>query len=208
MRLLLIRHGEIDYNRQARYCGITDAPLNQNGIKQVHRLKLLLANEKVDRIYSSPLRRARKTARIVFGNKRIIIKPELQEIDFGKLECLSVQEVKFKFPRFYRQWLKDIEKAKPPCGETVAHCRNRIWEFIQSLIRNKSNNDKTIAIVMHGGPIKLLISKIFKLGINGFWLFHPEPASATTVEHDKGRFCLLARNYYYEKDYPGFGWRP
>lgn len=208
MRLLLIRHGEIDFNRQAKYCGITDAPLNRRGFIQAHHLKSLIGKEKIDCIYSSPLSRARETARILFGQRRILIKPALQEINFGKLECLSVKEARQKFPRFYRRWLTNLKKAKPPGGESASQCGKRIWKFIRHLIKDKNNRNKTIAIVMHGGPIKILISKIFKFGPNGFWLFHPEPASVTTLEYDRGRFCLLARNFCYAKDYPGFGWRP
>lgn len=209
MRLLLIRHGEIDFNRQARYCGITDAPLNKNGIAQAKHLRSFFGKEKIDAVYCSPLMRARQTARILFGSKRrIIIKPSIQEIDFGKMECLSVKDAREKYPDFYRRWLKNLNTAKAPGGESVAQCRRRIWEFINSLLKNKRNNNKTIALVTHGGPIKIWISDILKLGKNGFWLFHPEPASVTTVEHDKGRYCLLGRNFYYEKDYPGFGWRP
>jgi len=225
MRLLLIRHGEIDFNRESRYCGITDVPINRTGIAQARQLKLLIANEKIDRIYCSPLRRAKETARIIFGQRpaprcpsgrrtcsegteSIRIEPALAEINFGKLECLFVEEVKEKFPCFYRQWLTNLEKAKPPGGESVAQCRRRIWKFIRVLISDKNNHHKTIALVMHGGPIKILITKIFNLGANGFWLFHPEPASVTTIEYDRGRFCLLTRNFCYQKDKPGFGWRP
>jgi broad specificity phosphatase PhoE len=215
MRLLLIRHGEINFNRESRYCGITDVPINRTGIAQARQLKLLIANEKIDRIYCSPLRRAKETARIIFGQRpahrqtrRIRIEPALAEINFGKLECLTVAEVRKKFPYFYQQWLTNLEEAKPPGGESVAQCRKRIWQFICSLIKGRDNHHKTIALVMHGGPIKILISKILNLGPNGFWRFHPEPASVTTIEYDSGRFCLVGRNFYYGKDKPGFGWRP
>lgn len=208
MRLLLIRHGEIDFNKQARYCGVTDVSLNQNGLAQVRHLKSIIQKEKVDIIYCSPLKRARQTAKMLFGRRRIFIKPALQEIDFGDMECLSVKEVRQKHPRFYRTWLKNINKAKSPGGESVQQCRKRVRDFIQSLIKDKDNQNKTIALVMHGGPIKILISDILNLGKDGFWMFHPEPASVTTIEYERGRVCLLARNFYYEKDYPGFGWRP
>lgn len=208
MRLLLIRHGETDFNKQARYCGVTDVSLNRNGMAQVKYLKAIIQREQVDIIYCSPLKRARQTARILFGRRRLFIAPALQEINFGALECLSVEEVRQKYYRFYRTWLKNINKAKAPGGESIQQCRKRVRGFIQSLIKDRNNQNKTIALVMHGGPIKILISEIFNLGQNGFWLFHPEPASVTTIEYDRGRFCLVARNFYYEKDYPGFGWRP
>jgi broad specificity phosphatase PhoE len=208
MRLLLIRHGEIDSNLQKRFCGITNSPLNTNGIKQAHHLKTLLKKEKVDLIYSSPLLRTRQTSRIVFSNKKIRFASELKEIDFGEIECMQVEEVKKKYPEFHRKWLANINTATPPGGESVRECRKRVWGFIQSLIKNKNNQNKTIALVMHGGPIKILIAEILKLGNNGFWMFHPEPASATTIEYYNGYFCLLGRNFYYGKDYPGFGWRP
>ncbi|MBI4834909.1 MAG: histidine phosphatase family protein [Planctomycetes bacterium] len=208
MRLLLIRHGEIDFNRQARYCGITDAPLNKHGIAQARDLRSFFSKEKVDAVYCSPLTRTKQTARILFGRRRITLEPALKEINFGKMECMSVKEVKEKHPVFYRTWLTNLNTAKAPGGESVNQCRKRVWKFINSLIRNRKNAHKTIALVMHGGPIKIWISDIMKCGKDGFWMFHPEPASVTTVEYDKGRFCLLGRNFYYAKNYPGFGWRP
>jgi broad specificity phosphatase PhoE len=212
MRVLLIRHGEIDFNRQARYCGITDATLNKNGLAQAKHLKSFFSKEKVDAVYCSPLRRTQQTAHILFGRKRRIkLEPSLKEINFGKMECMSVKEVKEKYPVFYRTWLTNLNTAKAPGGESVNQCRKRVWKFINSLIRNKRNTHKTIALVMHGGPIKIWISDILKLGKDGFWMFHPEPASVTTVEYAKGRFCLLGRNFYYEKSRPGgtgFGWKP
>ena len=224
MRLLLIRHGEIDCNRQARFCGITNPPLNKTGRAQAGQLRKLLRRERVhpeqagsprrvhrervDLVYASPLRRARETAAIVFGKRRIFLSPDLQEINFGKIETLTLREVRERYQSFYRQWLASPEKAKAPGGESVTRCRQRVWRFFHRLTRNKSNQNKTIALVMHGGSIKLLLSKILRWGTRGFWSFHPEPASVTTIEYGAGKFCLLQRNLYYEKSDTNSRWRP
>lgn len=211
MRLLLIRHGEIDFNRQMRFCGSTDRPLNKFGISQIRQLKKVLQKEEIHRIYSSPLRRARASGRLLFGRRRIILEPALREIEFGRLEALTVNEVRQRYPRFYRSWITRPDTCagiKALGGETVQEVRKRVWSFIQRLIRDKTNKDKTIALVTHGGVIKILVCQILKLGYQGFWSFHPEPASVTTVEYSDGKFCIIQRNFYYEKDYPGFGWRP
>jgi broad specificity phosphatase PhoE len=94
--LLLVRHGETDWNAERRWQGHADVPLNDRGREQAHALAEELASERIDAIYTSDLSRARETAGIV-GERLavpVLVEPDLREIDVGPLEGLTADEAK------------------------------------------------------------------------------------------------------------------
>src|SRR6185437_6606991 len=92
--LLLVRHGETDWNAERRYQGHADVPLNDRGVEQARELAEQLAGERIDAIYSSDLSRAHATAEIV-GERLgvpVVTDPDLREIDVGAVEGLTFEE--------------------------------------------------------------------------------------------------------------------
>ena len=100
MKLYLVRHGQTDLNRVRRYQGRIDVPLNETGIGQARQLAVRLSSEPFDAIYASPLARAHETARLIHDGRSIAIitSPELVEMDFGRLEGKTYQEIIGIFP--------------------------------------------------------------------------------------------------------------
>jgi broad specificity phosphatase PhoE len=92
--LLLVRHGETDWNAERRWQGHADVPLNERGRKQAHALAEQLARQPIDAIYSSDLSRARDTAEIVGARlgAEVVVDPDLREIDVGPIEGLTAEE--------------------------------------------------------------------------------------------------------------------
>lgn len=189
MKLLLIRHGETELNRTNHVCGCTDPPLNRNGIIQARKSARLLRNEKIGLVYCSPKHRARQTAAILFKHRKHILKPELREVDFGKWEGLYLKEIEAKYPKRYQKWLRHPEQGQFPKGESIRSLKKRVMKFINNLIKQYAvprpvggNRNKTIAIVTHGIPIKIMVCELLRLGFKGFWWFHPAFASVTCLE--------------------------
>ena len=86
MKLYIARHGETQWNKEKRIQGRADLEMNENGLSQVRAVAIGLADVKFDAVYSSPLKRALKTAQMISGTGNVIIDENVYEIDFGPLE--------------------------------------------------------------------------------------------------------------------------
>lgn len=180
-RLVLIRHGITEWNKQGRYCGHKDIGLSVEGRAQAERLGRRLKAVKFDKIYCSDRKRVFQTGRIIFKRADLIIVKELREINFGVLEGLRHEEIVEEYGDLYEKWLKDPYKNSIPKAEPMSNFEKRIKTAIKKIIRSSSN--KTIAIVCHGGVIGVFVNSISK--VKNFWRCIPSPASITVVEYGK-----------------------
>ncbi|MDD4910162.1 MAG: alpha-ribazole phosphatase [Candidatus Omnitrophica bacterium] len=178
-RIYLIRHAETDYNKFRRYAGKSDVPLNRTGRRQARSLSGVLRDERFDAIFSSPLRRARDTARFIAGRKKIIIEPDLREIDFGLWEGLRFEQIKKMFPREISLWLNRPLHTGIPGGESYSALKKRVMVFFNKVASGAA--DKTIAIVTHHGPIKAIIYETLRLNEDDFWNISIDSASVICV---------------------------
>ena len=145
MKLLLTRHGQTDWNVAGKIQGITDIELNETGVKQAETTREKLLNENIDVIISSPLKRARKTAEIIKGERNIplIIDNGLKERCFGKFEGKTREE--FDFDEIWNYKLnKQYEDA-----ESTGELFERVHGFLNKI--KEEYNDKTVLLVTHGG---------------------------------------------------------
>ncbi|GAG11407.1 unnamed protein product, partial [marine sediment metagenome] len=119
--IILARHGETKWNVEEVFRGRTDIELNQTGIKQAELLAGYLSKHKIDAIYSSPLKRAVKTAEIIAGYHGLDIEvaPELIDFDCGDWHGLLRQEVQDKYKELYDLWVNHPDKVKIPGGESL-----------------------------------------------------------------------------------------
>lgn len=177
-KLILIRHGETDWNRKRKYSGLADVKLNKTGIMQVKKLAKRIKKEPIDKVYCSDRMRAIQTARIVFKKTKLHKVSGLREINFGIFEGLTYEQLMKKYPRIYKKWLKDPYQVKIPGGESLAKLEKRVWRNIKSIAAQ--NKNKTIAIVMHGGSISILINHILRT--KRFWKYVPSSASISIIE--------------------------
>lgn len=135
MDIYLIRHGETDYNRGKRLQGETDIPLNAQGIELARKTAEGLRDIPFDRIYTSPLIRAKRTAEIIRGDRRIeIIETDgLKEISFGDYEGLTILDGSYNVPDpdFCDFFNRPERYHTPPNGESIEHMRVRTTSFIR-----------------------------------------------------------------------------
>jgi len=110
MRLILARHGETDMNKLGRIQGISDLALNDTGERQAEALAHALENEKVEAIYTSPLKRARDTAHAIGRCHQVEIIPlfGLRELDAGEVDGLTYEEMRVHYGDFLEKWGKRL----------------------------------------------------------------------------------------------------
>ena len=162
-RLFLVRHGDTELNSRERYWGHSDVKLGAAGLKQAEKLRDRLVTEKIDAIYSSDLERASLTAKIIASRHQldVITCAELQEINFGKVEGLTFDEIIRLYPELTELWTSWSRQLKFPDGESVDELNCRVSKFLGRL--EKHAPDETILIVAHAGPLRLLVCHL--LGI-------------------------------------------
>jgi broad specificity phosphatase PhoE len=143
--ILLVRHGETDWNAESRWQGQVDTPLNVRGRQQARRLARRLAAVAFEAVYSSDLRRARETAEIVAFSRGMPVytEPGLREIDVGSWAGLTAAQVAERFP-----------DGEQPGAETLAAFRARVLDALTAIARR--HDGATVLVVAHGGCVRTL----------------------------------------------------
>jgi broad specificity phosphatase PhoE len=150
--ILLARHGETDWNREWRFQGHADPPLNETGRAQAAELSDALAREELAAVYSSPLRRAFETAEVVaraHGLEPVAV-DALREVDIGSWQGLTRAEVETRFPEQYARWLDHGQGWED--GETYEQMGKRVVAALLELVA--AHEAERILAVTHGGPIR------------------------------------------------------
>lgn len=153
--IYLVRHGESEANIQRRYSGITDVDLSQSGRMQAKVAGQHLIYEKILNIYSSPLKRARDTAKIICNEinidiHKIIIEPCLVEVNFGIFENMTWDELRLNYREETENWILKKHKYKFPEGEDYEDIIKRISVFMDNVPDNS-------LIVTHFGVIQSIL---------------------------------------------------
>jgi len=185
-KVILIRHGQTDWNCQKRYCSFTDVDLNQKGRAQVRQLSKQLSNEKVDKVYSSDMKRALQSARIIFKDTPLEEVAALREINFGMFEGLRYQEIMERYGGIYRKWLDNPFGVAIPRGESLSSFVKRVRKALRRIL-SRNNNNRTVVIVAHGGPIRVVLCDVLGLDVRKIWQIEPKLASISVIEFAKGK---------------------
>lgn len=156
--LYLIRHGETNGNVENIFHGHTDAPLNENGIKQAEALKERFKNIEIDALYSSPLQRTMDTARAVnfYHGLPIITDERLMEMNGGDFEGVPFEDINNLYPEEENLWCNQIWDFVSPNGEGMRDVFKRSVAAISDIV--SENKGKKIAVVSHGCPIRCIMT--------------------------------------------------
>lgn len=185
--LLLVRHGETDWNREGRYQGHADPPLNAAGRAQARRLAGALAGLELAAIYSSDRQRALATAAPLAAGRGLPVEPDprWRELDFGAWEGQRAADLMAADPAAWQAWHADPLRVAPPGGETVP----RLWRRVRAALGAIAARHRggTVAVVTHGGPLRLLLARLATGALHpplplaippGGWLLVTAPALA------------------------------
>ena len=171
MKIYLTRHGETGFNQKKVYHGWTNSLLSAAGINQCHVLRGKLTEIQFDAIISSPLERALHSAEIITEVSRDAIRvcEGLKEFNFGLWEGRHYQDIERNHPQEWQAWSRDWLNFCLPEGESFQVFYQRVkkcFEEIQRVYR-----DKTILVVSHEGPLRIIAGLIMNLRPEDYWRF-------------------------------------
>ena len=160
-KLLLIRHGETDFNRQRRMQGTMPVPLNAHGRQQAAALAYFLQGAAIDALYTSPILRARETAQIIGKALKLPLREDfrLREIEFGIFEGLTYDEASERYPDAAKAWGAGNFAYKVPDGESRGDVQMRMRAAWDDII--EQTDLQTVAVVTHGTAIALFLRGMF-----------------------------------------------
>ncbi len=165
MKILLVRHGETDWNVAQRIQGSTDIPLNENGLAQAEELAHTLENRNtpIIGVYTSKLQRAAQTAQCVADMLGVPchVLPGLEEINFGLWEGITWEQVAERFPDDLKRWKENRRYEQPPHGESYQELLVRVVEALQKRIaqlEESGQNIGDIVVVTHSADIMTILS--------------------------------------------------
>lgn len=194
-KVILVRHGQTEWNRVERFRGRYDVPLNTTGITQADSTgRCIAAIWQPSAIYSSPLSRAVQTVEKIALPLGLSVKPYpgLIDIDYGEWQGLYTEEARKKYPGAISDWFQSPHKANIPGGETLAAVRERAMSALSDLIER--HDGQTIVLVSHTVVNRLILLGILGLGNDRFWRLHQEPCAINVFEYGDGDFTLVSMN--------------
>ncbi|MBR2476733.1 MAG: histidine phosphatase family protein [Clostridia bacterium] len=155
-RLIVVRHGESEANRQQRFAGSWDVNLTDLGRRQAQLVAEYLKSYDIDKVYASNLTRAMETARPIAESHGLTVETEVgvREIHGGAWEEMYYIDILKKYGDDYNVWLTDIGNAKCTDGESVMDLSIRIDEALKRIV--SENDGKTVCIVCHGTPVRVM----------------------------------------------------
>lgn len=193
--LIIVRHAESALNHQNRIQGQMDSHLTPRGLRQTRRLASRLKVMHVDRIYSSDLGRAYSTTLEITRHLKtpIIRHPGLREINLGRWEGMTAEEVDRRYDNGYQKWLKKPSTCHIPGCEKLGPFRRRVTRCVRAIARQ--NRGRTVLLVTHGGVITALLSDWLKADFDNLLLnLQIDNTSLTFVDETDKHVRLKAIN--------------
>lgn len=191
LRLLLIRHGETQWNRESRFQGIRDIPLNDKGREQARQAGEFLKDVPLDFAISSPMARPKETAEIILQSHPQIpldLQTDLTEICHGLWEGKLEMEIEADFPGLLQQWKTAPETVQMPEGENL----QQVWEraircWRERVAHYSAEMDKTLGIVVaHDAINKVILADLLGLTPADFWKIKQGNGGVSVIDYPQG----------------------
>jgi broad specificity phosphatase PhoE len=184
-RIFLVRHGETEWSCADKHTGKTDISLTQTGRQQAERLQKRLTGHTFERVFCSPLKRAKETCELAGFSKQMELIDDLQEWDYGKYEGLTTQEI---HKNYDPKWNIFISGA--PEGESIPEVSERA-SHVLALIKECKGD---VLIFSHGHFSRLLGARWIGLGPNEGRLFTFSAAGVSILGFEKNYHAFLCWN--------------
>jgi len=175
-QLYLLRHGTTTL--QGLYVGSTDVRLAEEGREQVIRTGKVLVGESIDQIFCSPMKRCRETSNLLHLDIACEIDENLREIDFGRWEGHSFEEINRADAGLVEDWRTESDSFCFPEGESVRAFSRRVEIFSQKVLAARGNR---ILVIAHGGTVRHLLCVFLGLTPEKRMIFEIQPGSFSTL---------------------------
>jgi phosphoserine phosphatase len=191
-RLLLVRHGETDWNRQKKFQGQIDVPLNDQGRQQAQQACGFLRDVQIDRAVTSPMLRPKETAEIILQkHPEVILEQDdrLCEISHGLWEGKLEEEIRQIYPDELVQWQVAPETVQMPEGENLQQVWERAiaaWDEIVTSTAVEGDTIPTVLVVAHDAINKAILCHLVGWGADQFWKFKQGNGTVTVIDYVKG----------------------
>jgi broad specificity phosphatase PhoE len=181
-RLYLIRHGEVEERYHRVFGGRIDMNLSALGQEQAGALANYLQKVPFDAIFASPMRRVQQTLQrlVEYQTRAPAILEQLREVDFGVWTGLAWEEIDGRFGISAYEWLQQLEQGLISEAEPLSVFRQRIEAAVQTILEGRSG--QTIAVVCHGGVIRMILAVLLQLPLSKMAGFDFEYASLTILD--------------------------
>jgi len=194
-QILLVRHGQTEWNRVERFRGHFDVPLNETGLAQAAATGRRIAAEwHPIAVYASPLSRAVKTAEAIAQHFALPVQaePGLIDIDYGDWQGLTPDEARERWPEIVEAWYHAPQRADIPSGETLKQVCTRGLATVRALAAR--HPDQTIVLVGHTVINRAILLGIMGLGVDRFWHIRQDTCAINDFETDGDDFVLVSLN--------------
>lgn len=193
-RIILVRHGQTDWNRTERFRGRIDVELNETGHRQAQAIAKRLCKEPIAALYASPLKRAFQTAQPIAEACALEVQPleEINDIDYGDWAGHSPEEVAGRYEDLYRAWLDTPHLIQFPNGENLDQVRSRAWGALEQVCLRHAG--QTAVLVSHVVINRVLICAVVGLSNASFWQIGQDNAAINIFEAREANHRLLLLN--------------
>ena len=193
--ILLISNGQAEWNVSERFRLQPDAPLDEAGIQQAEAVGQRVAGKwRPVAIYSSPLRRAVKTAEAIAQhfNLPVEVHSGLADIDYGEWQGVTAEEALKRWPEMVDAWYNTPHLVRIPSGETLDVLRRRVMESVNDVTFRHAR--QTIVLVGHPIINRIILLSVLRLGNDRFWRIRQEPCAINVFEFNAGDYTLVLLN--------------
>lgn len=195
-KIYLVRHGQSDGNDKQIFLGRIDNGLSELGKLQAESVGEYLSSKNISRVYSSSLQRAMLTA-LPLARRigvEVIANDGIREIDAGKWQGCTYDEISQKFPDSHKIWISDIGNAVCDGGECIAELQKRALKAFGEIC--KQNDNREIAVVSHGACIRSMMTHFYGKTLSEMknipWMMN---AAVTVINFDNGKYEVEDFNY-------------
>lgn len=192
-RVILVRHGATEWNRDHRFQGHHDVPLAELGRQQAERIAYRLRKERMTSVYASDLQRTRQTAEVVAaaGDTPLETTSQLREMSFGVWEGLTAKEIQKTYATEWKAWVDDPVHVCPSGGESLEQMAGRVTNFFQAALESvqqentaggRRTRGPTLLFVGHGGTLRALLTHLLEIPLERYWRFAIRPGSISILD--------------------------
>lgn len=187
-RILLVRHGETDWNRDGRFQGQIDIPLNENGKKQGAQAGEFLKDVQIDAAVTSSMLRPKETAEKILehhSDVNLEVTEDLWEISHGEWEGKLESEIESGYPGLLGKWQSTPETVQMPGGENLEDVWRRAKVGWGNVVKAYSQADaqQTVMVVAHDAINKAILCQVFGLGPEHFWQFKQGNGAVSVIDY-------------------------